>query len=731
MASAIVAPEAHVTGFEFSAFTVDLSRRQLLKERESIPLTPKAFDVLVALIRNRPRVVKKDELLAAVWPNAFVTDDSLTQNIWAIRRALGDHSGQPAFVSTIPRVGYRFVAEVVERVEPDPSTAIHGEPHHPHPADHRSRSSQDIVSFGTARRGVMMTVAASVVAAIVGGLVVRAFSGSSTSAHLAVPVAFSQRAPEGSVLLPGVALSPDGRALVFVAQSLTTRRSSLWLRDLGSADVRMLQGTEGAEQPFWSPKSTALGFFADGQLKTLDLIGANVQSIAAVGVLPQGGSWSPADTIVFAPLRSALIVVPAAGGPVTPLTRLDRTLAERWHRRPLFLPDGRHYAYSVLTGSEDSSGTYIGVVGSNTRVRIFDTSVLAVQFIPPDRLLGLRGETLLDARLDTSWSRLVGPPRKLEGRLVPPGFRARAGFAVSPAGLLAFGGSSNDERLMTFTRDGTLERVFSARSTANPALSPNGSQVATTGVQDQAGVWLVDLERDVSTRIMPEGGWPTWSPDGATLAFSSNRRAGVGDIYLRRVSGESRDELLLETSELKIINDWSRDGRYIVFVSTNQQLKQDLWLLPMFGERAPVPYLQTGFNQIQAQVSPDGRWLAYASDESGRWEVYLQSFPTPGMKRIVSVGGGGEPKWSADGHELFYVRADKSLMSVEIHARNPSQGVSTPRPLFTVPVVGDTSAYRSRYAVNGRGDRFVFNALDEGSQTPITVLVNWDAPVSR
>jgi DNA-binding winged helix-turn-helix (wHTH) protein/Tol biopolymer transport system component len=715
-----LAHATRIVAFEFGPFRVDLSTRQLSRDGETIPLTPKAFDVLVALIRNRGSVISKEGLLATVWPNAFVTDDSLTQNIWAIRRALGEDSAQPIYVSTLPRVGYRFIAQASEVAEPE------HKPADPTDDGQDTRESVDRRALGLSGRGVAALVAACLLGALAGGVLARAMAHGARTESITVPVVFTQPAPAGTVLVPGIALSPDGRALALVAQDLKTRRSSLWLRDLGSGDVRALTGTEGAEQPFWSPRSTAIGFFADGQLKTLDLLGSNVQTIATVGVLPQGASWSTKDTIIFAGWRSALYAVPAAGGTVTPLTKLNRAAAERWHRHPVFLPDGQHYAYVVSAGKDDASGVYIGVIGTDTRTRVFDASVVAVQFAPPYRLLGLRGETLIEGHLDKTFAQTIGVTTKLEGRLVPPGFRARGGFSVSGAGLIAFGGASNDERLMTFSRHGDVERVLSARSTINPALSPDGGQIATSA-SEQAGVWLVDLDRDVSTRVVAEGAAPAWSPDGTQLAFSSSRRAGVGDIYIRRISGGSQDELLLQTPELKMINDWSRDGKYIVFTSTNSELKQDLWLLPMAGgSRTPIPYLRTGFSQIQAQVSPDGRWLAYTSDESGRWEVYVQSFPTPGTKKIISVGGGGEPKWSATGHELFYVRSDMSLMSVQIPSGNPVDGFKMPQPLFRVPVMGDTSAYRSRYAVHSGGDRFVFNALDESSQTPITVVVNWE-----
>jgi hypothetical protein len=149
----------------------------------------------------------------------------------------------------------------------------------------------------------------------------------------------------------------------------------------------------------------------------------------------------------------------------------------------------------------------------------------------------------------------------------------------------------------------------------------------------------------------------------------------------------------------------------------------------MFGDRKPIPYLQTGSSQIQAQVSPDGRWLAYASDESGQWEVYLQSFPMPGMKRIVSVGGGGEPHWSDDGKHLFYMRADKTLISVDVRLGDTSATLGPSKVLFAVPVVGDTTSFRSRYVVHLKDHRFLFNAIDESQQDPITVVANWEGLV--
>jgi Tol biopolymer transport system component len=247
-----------------------------------------------------------------------------------------------------------------------------------------------------------------------------------------------------------------------------------------------------------------------------------------------------------------------------------------------------------------------------------------------------------------------------------------------------------------------------------------------------SGIWLLDLERDVRNRIVPDGSMPMWSPDGETVAFGSYRGAGVFDLYLRRFAGKNEDEPLLHTDESKFVNDWTRDGRYIVFASSNAKTGEDVWLLPTFEPRRPIPYLRTEFNEIQSRVSPDGRWLAYTSNESGSWEVYVQSFPVPGAKQVISIRGGAEPVWRRDGRELYYLAADRTLMAVDVSTMGTRLKVGRPMPLFRPPVSGGLNTYRSHYAVTSDGKRFVIDALDsERTQESITVISNWTSLIPR
>jgi Tol biopolymer transport system component len=573
---------------------------------------------------------------------------------------------------------------------------------------------------------ICLLLGAVIGAAVVGGGW-RATVSSDSRPSAGLPVRFTQDPPNGTTLLPGVGLSPDGHYLAFIARTLASKEARLWIRSVESGAVREIAGTDGAERPFWHPSSNVIGFFANGVLKTVDLGGALPQTVTTVGLNPQGGAWNASDVILFAPWRSSLQSVSVSGGHVTPVTTLEHSLAERAHTRPQFLPDGRHFLFTVQTADTQNSGTFVGSLDSRARVRLVDASLAAAVLVPPDRLLGLRDTSLMTAGFDPSTLALRGSPVRLPGVVVPPGFLPRAGLSASEVGLLAFGGAIPAERLVWYTRDGKVTGGFDNEPIVNLVFSPDKRRLATVGLESHGGVWLLDLQRRTSTRIHSDGLWPVWSPDGTALAFSTNPVSGMSDIYLRALAGKGKDTLLLRTSESKVLNDWSRDGRYLLYTITNAQKNQELWLLPMVGDRNAVPYLQGRFSQIQAQVSPDGKWLAYTSDESGRWEVYVQSFPVPGNKRMISVGGGGEPKWRADGRELFFIRSDDVLMSVAINSGDPTKGVGRPQSLFSVPVVGETSTYRSRYGVFDDGTRFLFHIVQEMRRPAITFVANWTA----
>jgi dipeptidyl aminopeptidase/acylaminoacyl peptidase len=296
--------------------------------------------------------------------------------------------------------------------------------------------------------------------------------------------------------------------------------------------------------------------------------------------------------------------------------------------------------------------------------------------------------------------------------------------ATAADGVLAYVSRADSARLAWFDRAGHPLRTFeSSIGLGNPALSPDESEVAGGQIDPDAGIpqmWRVDLHRDMRSRLVT-GPRPIvqalWASAGDDIVFSFG-----ADLYRRSASGSGPGTLLLHAAEPALAHAWSADGRYIVYATVNGETRWDLWLLPLFGDRKPTPLVRTPFNEFQAQISPDGRWLAYASDETGTYEIHVQTFPTPARKHRISTHGGTEPQWRGDGRELFYLSTDGKLMSVDVGSREMFES-GEPRPLFQARVAGIA---RNHYVAARDGSRFLITTQPEPTAaTPITVELNW------
>ena len=728
-----------VGGYTFGPFRVDLASYQFWRDNERLAITPKAFDTLIVLMANRNRVVGKDELMGLLWPESFVSEDSLTQSVSVLRRALGDDPSQPHYIATSARHGYRFIAEVREERavehEPDVTSAA---PPTGAPAPLNARTPAPAVeqaSSATAQssrqvRPVWIAVPALLAVLLVLFAVVRTTSVAPAALPERGPLRFTQEAPAGTALVSGGVLSPDGRYVAFVAQDDQSGTNQLWIRALEASEPRALPGTEGAARPFWSPDSQHLGFFSSGKLRQVGLDAQPPRAIASTDSTTEGGgSWSAGGVILFTVLRSGLFSVPAAGGQVTPATRLDQSTQEVAHRWPQFLPDGRHFLFFVDSVRPDRVGTYLGSLDSPEKTQLIDVPAV---YAPDNYLVYIRDRGLAAQQFDVARARLVGAPTAVAGNAVSP--TPSNGAVVSAAdNLIAFGVSRSTERLEWFSRSGQrMGNIDAPTALRNPAVSPDNRQLlaASNNDPEHKGLWIIELERGGLTRIANDGMRPFWSPDGQRIAFTSDRSAGIADLYMRSTTArDGEEQALLRTGENKFICDWSPDGRDIVYGSINPGTKSDLWLLPLAGNRKPVPYLVTPNNELDAQISPDGHWLAYTSDESGSWQVYVQSFPIAGRKQVISTSGGIEPRWRRDGRELFYLATDRNLMSVPISTEADAIKSGRPQPLFRAPVP-NLNVFINWYSVTGDGQRFVINtAAGKGVEEPITVLVNWSAGI--
>jgi eukaryotic-like serine/threonine-protein kinase len=519
-------------------------------------------------------------------------------------------------------------------------------------------------------------------------------------------------------------MSPDGRALVYTAT--IENRTQLWLRRLDTEIARPLSETDGAILPFWSPDGQSIGFFTSGQVKRLDVGTGLVRTVAAApfGV---GGTWGSQERILFSPFQtSAVYRVDAAGSTAVEVTQLDPP-RQVTHRLPCFLPDGRHFLFFVL-GTRETKGVYLGSVDSTDTRRLFDADSQAV-LSPPDRLVYAREGALLAQRLELKTLALVGAPLTVAAHVAMDLSRiGLAAMSASAAGPIAYRANPEERQLTWLDRAGRSVGTLGAADLSQPAglrLSPDGHTL--TYRRNLAGnddVWLADTVRGVLTRFTMDPARdsnPIWSPDGSRIVFCSRRR-GVMDLYEKPVSGRATETVLLASSESKNALDWTLDGRFILYASQSGQTGFDLWAMPLFGDRKPIAVAQTPFAEAAGRFAPDGRWVAHQSDESGRTEIYVQSFPEPSVKTQISTSGGTTPEWRGDGKELFYVSNDR-VMAVPITLGTSKVEAGTPVALF--PLAAGTS-----WTVSGDGQRFLV-ARQTKEASPITVLLNWNPEAKR
>jgi eukaryotic-like serine/threonine-protein kinase len=568
-------------------------------------------------------------------------------------------------------------------------------------------------------------------------LLIAAIALASSNLRRATPEVQTMRfliAPDQSFV--GSVISPDGRRLLINARD-SSGKVLLWIRSLDSLTAQPLSGTEYASSPFWSPDSRSVGFFAGNKLKKIDVSGGPPQTLCDAGV-GASGAWSRDGVIVFSPdTGSSLYRVSSNGGVPTRITTLDESQWEVAHKYPLFLPDGKHYLYLAQSSQIENSSIYVGTLESNERQRVVKTRAQAA-FMSPDYLLFLRDRTLMAQSFDMNKLQLTGEPVLVAEQVGWNSVLGLANFSVSDNGVLAYMTASVSGGQPTmFDRSGkVLSTIGQPGEYFNITLSPDEKRVAAGLSNSQTGsrdVWLVDIAKNTPTRFTfdpAEDFVPIWSPDSSRIVFVSDRE-GNGNLYEKSASGAGNEDLILKTNERKWPDDWSRDGHFILYTVLSQQTKHDLWILPMTEEKKPVPFLQSPSNEDHGRFSPDGHFISYASDESGRWEVYVQTFPASGGKWLVSRDGGAQPRWRADGKEIFFIAPDRRLMAVDVKLEGTTFEAGVPKPLFQTQIVSYPNP-RNAYDVSADGQRFVIlTPLQENTSTPITVVTNWNTVFAR
>ena len=519
-----------------------------------------------------------------------------------------------------------------------------------------------------------------------------------------------------------LALSPDGRHLAFVSSN-DAGTPVLWVRSLDSLEARLIAGTEGARQPFWSPDSLSIGFFAFGALKKVAVSGGPPQMLSGASVVPTGGAWSREGVILFSNLTGPITRVPAAGGERTPATVVSQVHREDVHSYPSFLPDGRRFLYYVRSADADRAGIYVRSLDTDDARRVTDVAS-NVAYVPPGYLVYARNGVLMSQPFDASRAAMTGDPVPIAERVDQFPETGLASFTASATGVLAYRGSPDSalSRLLWFDRHGSrLGEIGEPRPYRNPRLSPDGTRVVVELV-DRVGnrdIWLMDVARGVPARFTFDAGRdaaPVWSADGKTIAWQ-----GHTAMYMKDASGTRQEERLRD--EPWIPDDWLPDGSGLL-CHPNAPLR--IMVIPMVGaDRTPRVVVEGRTITTHGRLSPDSRWVAFASTDSGRMEVYLQNFPTPSGRWQVSTDGGLQPKWRPDGKELYYLGLDSRLMAVPVTLGALAE-VGKPVQLFPTRVEPATGLVWHQYDVTRDGQRFLINT-PEIIRSAVTVVLNWPA----
>jgi Tol biopolymer transport system component len=554
---------------------------------------------------------------------------------------------------------------------------------------------------------------------------------------------------------PPVALSPDGGLLVYAAAT-NGGRTNLFLRPLDELSARPIPATEGASTPFFSPDGRWLAFYADGLLKKVSVAGGVPLTICEAPPLASA-TWGENDRIVFATTlaSSGLWEVSANGGAPTQITTPMPDEAQ--HGYPQLLPGGTQMLFSVrrenawhlaLLALDSREWTVLGngrVIGEGA------------QYLPTGHLVYTQSGGLVATPFDPSSRNLDQPPVSLLERVETSRFGG-AYFAVAArSGTLVYvpaGTGVADRTLMHVDRIGRVAPAIETRGGYEyPAFSPDGRQVAVMiATETGSDIWIVDLERGTRARFTVDGtsAFPVWAPDGSRIAFQSTA-PGLRNLFWKPLDGSSDAQPFLNSADTagaptwpntgtdllpgtlptlsgagpQFPTSWSPDGSTLAFHERKPSGERDIWVVTAGGD--PVPFLRTPFDEQSPRFSPDGKWLAYVSDESGRNDVYVQPFPGPGPKWLVSTDGGVDPVWSRDSRELFY-RRDDQMMTVPV-ALKGEFSAGRPQRLFDMRF--DAGDNGPTYDVSRDGSWFVMSRSEQGPAAgELHIVLNWFSEVA-
>ena len=617
---------------------------------------------------------------------------------------------------TVPAHVDRAVRTALEKLPADRfSSAVEfaaalAEPHGQEPA------SALPVSPHSRRRAPWWAAVISVAALGVGFVLGRAGQGAQSISK--EPVRFVIEPDSGFIQIGGVAVSPDGGTIVYRLEA--TRGTTLHRREVGERESHEILGTADGESPMFSPDGRSIAFLANGAIRKARLDGTTSTVVSTAEPVRSFwvGSWAWDGGIYFCTTIGDLYRVSASGGEVKRLVAADST--KRVSSVQL-LPARR---IALVTVTRDGLTGYISALDLESgRLRELGPGLYPhyamdhVVFADPDGRLYAQP-------FDVDRATTNGSPQELSDIVGnDPGIPL---FDVSPTGAIVYRvDPGSGRKLSVVDRAGREVLTLAGYAPWGPRFSPDGRRVAYAAIardRAKADIWIADSKSGAPQRFTTDGNGnddAQWSPDGRAIIYSAGPDVGK-DIFQRSLDGGAARSLLRRPGA-QWPSDWSRDGKVLLFTDGKPDNTMGVWLQPL-DSGAARPYIDTPFTEAGGRLSPNGSWVAYTSNETGREEVYVQAFPTPGQRTLVSVGGGVDPVWRGDGRELYYFR-DNQLIAASLAPGAPGQPpvVSTRTALFSMPYAHYANA---NYDASPDGKQFVVLSIDPRRSNRVAVWLH-------
>jgi len=540
-------------------------------------------------------------------------------------------------------------------------------------------------------------------------------------------------------MMPGpdrteIALSPDGSVLVFSASSDgTMAKAMLFRRPLAGGEAAIIPGTEAACLPCFSPDGQWIAYWAKRKLNKVATSGGVPIPICDLKARPLGICWASDGRIIYGTRSAGLGSVSAAGGAPEPLTQVSPG-KDATHRLPHLLPGGKSL---LFTSMPDPFGLEARIewlsLETGQRKVVMEDAVDA-RYASTGHLVFVRKGALMAAPFNLDRLEAAGPAvtvmKGIQQALNAPQPDVNSGagqYTISETGTLVFlsGGIVPEQLgdLYWIDRGGRAEKwaAFGTRAAMVFRIAhPSGQLLAYASYPPNRGIGIYDIQKNTTTRVAVEGqAWsPIWTADGKRITFSWTK-TGPMEIWWTGEDGGRTMELLTKSENELRACSWSPDGKYLAFLDNGPDMNVDIRLLRL-ADRQVLPFVATKSNEAFPDFSPDGRWLAYASNESGRFEIYIRSVPDGKRTLPITTEGGTAPLWSPDGRELFFWNKDftKLMATPIVPGQNLSAG--TPKLLFEYAVMG--SQQIRNYDITPDGRRFLVRERKNYALPPVTEL---------